>query len=98
VYRTSTILLVVSFTLPLLLSGFLPDLDAIPTEVARQAKLINHPNNPTGALATLDFLRNWWLTASSMTFCFVMTMPTRKWLMLQATQCAASPWRSGCGD
>jgi LL-diaminopimelate aminotransferase len=32
-------------------NGFLPDLDAIPAEVARRAKLLwlNYPNNPTGA-------------------------------------------------
>jgi LL-diaminopimelate aminotransferase len=37
--------------------GFLPDLDAIPSEVADQAVLIwlNYPNNPTGATADLDF-------------------------------------------
>jgi LL-diaminopimelate aminotransferase len=34
---------------------FLPDLDAIPADVARRAKLIyiNYPNNPTGGVATL---------------------------------------------
>src|SRR5207253_1454778 len=38
-------------------NGFLPDLDAVPNEVARRAKLlwINYPNNPTGAIAGLDF-------------------------------------------
>jgi LL-diaminopimelate aminotransferase len=38
-------------------SGFLPDLDSIPTEVARRAKVlwINYPNNPTGAVAPLSF-------------------------------------------
>ncbi len=38
-------------------NGFLPDLDAIPTEVARRARLmfINYPNNPTGATAGRDF-------------------------------------------
>ena len=38
-------------------NGFLPDLEAIPAEVARRARLIwlNYPNNPTGASATLDF-------------------------------------------
>jgi LL-diaminopimelate aminotransferase len=37
--------------------GFLPDLDRIPAEIAQKAKLlwINYPNNPTGALASLDF-------------------------------------------
>jgi LL-diaminopimelate aminotransferase len=38
-------------------NDFLPDLDAIPAEVAKQAKMIwiNYPNNPTGATATPAF-------------------------------------------
>ncbi len=38
-------------------SGFLPDLDAIPEDVADKAKIlfINYPNNPTGALADIGF-------------------------------------------
>lgn len=38
-------------------NGFLPDLDAIPRSVAKAAKLmfLNYPNNPTGAVAELDF-------------------------------------------
>jgi LL-diaminopimelate aminotransferase len=59
VYRTSTIFAGGEYyTMPLLPEkDFLPDLDAIPDEVARKAKLlwINYPNNPTGALATLEF-------------------------------------------
>ena len=37
--------------------GWLPDLSAIPADVARRAKVIwiNYPNNPTGGLATLEF-------------------------------------------
>jgi LL-diaminopimelate aminotransferase len=37
--------------------GYLPDLDAIPEEVLRDARLLmlNYPHNPTGAVATLDF-------------------------------------------
>ncbi len=37
--------------------GFLPDLDAIPAEAARRARLfyVNYPNNPTGAAATPAF-------------------------------------------
>lgn len=37
--------------------GYLPDLSAIPTEVARRAKMmfINYPNNPTGAVADKAF-------------------------------------------
>ena len=38
-------------------NDFLPDFKAIPTEVADKAKLmwLNYPNNPTGAIAGLDF-------------------------------------------
>jgi LL-diaminopimelate aminotransferase len=37
--------------------GFLPDLEAIPKKVAQKAKILwlNYPNNPTGAVADLDF-------------------------------------------
>lgn len=39
-------------------NNFLPDLDAIPAEVARRAKLLflNYPNNPIGAIAPVDFI------------------------------------------
>jgi LL-diaminopimelate aminotransferase len=38
-------------------NGFLPDLDAIPEDVARRAKImwLNYPNNPTAAVATPEF-------------------------------------------
>ncbi len=38
-------------------NNFLPDLEAIPADVAKQAKLlwINYPNNPTAAVADKDF-------------------------------------------
>jgi len=38
-------------------NNFLPDLEAIPEEVARKAKIIwvNYPNNPTSAPPTLEF-------------------------------------------
>ncbi len=38
-------------------NGFVPDLDAIPPQVARQAKMIwvNYPNNPTGTVAPPEF-------------------------------------------
>ncbi len=38
-------------------NDFLPDLDQVPGEVAQRAKLlwINYPNNPTAAVADLDF-------------------------------------------
>ncbi|MBW4615001.1 MAG: pyridoxal phosphate-dependent aminotransferase [Desmonostoc vinosum HA7617-LM4] len=59
VYRTSTIFAGGEcFPMPLKAeNNFLPDLSAIPQEVAHKAKLlwINYPNNPTGALATLEF-------------------------------------------
>lgn len=40
-------------------NGFLPDLDRAPAEVAQRAKLlwINYPNNPTAAVADLDFFQ-----------------------------------------
>jgi LL-diaminopimelate aminotransferase len=47
------------YEMPLLAeNGFLPDLQAIPTDVARRARLmwLNYPNNPTGAVAPLSFL------------------------------------------
>lgn len=59
VYRTATLFAGGEpYTMPLKAENqFLPDLTAIPEEVARQAKLlwINYPNNPTGALATIEF-------------------------------------------
>ena len=38
-------------------NNFLPDLDIIPKDIVEKAKLlwINYPNNPTGAVADLDF-------------------------------------------
>ncbi|GAB2749965.1 LL-diaminopimelate aminotransferase [Kitasatospora kifunensis] len=38
-------------------NGFLPDLDAIPADIARRAKLlwVCYPNNPTAALADTEF-------------------------------------------
>ncbi len=47
-----------SYYLPLLAKNdFLPDYDIIPESIAQKAKLlwINYPNNPTGAVADLDF-------------------------------------------
>lgn len=40
-------------------NGYLPDFDAISPDVARSAKLmwLNYPNNPTGAVADLDFYK-----------------------------------------
>lgn len=40
-------------------NNFLPDLGSIPKDVAKRAKMffINYPNNPTGAVATKDFLK-----------------------------------------
>lgn len=37
--------------------GYLPDLEAIPPAIAHRAKVLwlNYPNNPTGAVADLDF-------------------------------------------
>lgn len=40
-------------------NGFFPDLDGIPADIKRRAKLlvINYPNSPTGAVATVDFYK-----------------------------------------
>jgi LL-diaminopimelate aminotransferase len=51
----------VTYRLPLRRdNAFLPDLGAIPAEVARRAKLLwlNYPNNPTGAVAPRRFLED----------------------------------------
>ena len=48
-----------AYTMPLTeANGWLPDLDAIPADVAARARLmwLNYPNNPTAATADLDFL------------------------------------------
>lgn len=50
----------VSYFMPLMEeNGFLPDLEAIPPEIAKRAKLlfINYPNNPTAATAKEDFFK-----------------------------------------
>jgi LL-diaminopimelate aminotransferase len=47
-----------TYSLPLAeANGFLPDLDAVPLDVASRAKVLwlNYPNNPTGAVADIDF-------------------------------------------
>ncbi len=46
------------YPLPLVKANqFLPDLDAIPAEVLKRARLLflNYPNNPTGAIAPFEF-------------------------------------------
>jgi LL-diaminopimelate aminotransferase len=48
------------YRLPLLAENdFFPDLDSIPADIRRRAKLLvlNYPNSPTGKLATRDFYR-----------------------------------------
>lgn len=61
VYKTHTMLAGgTPYLMPLTSENdFLPDLKAIPAEVAQKAKLmfINYPNNPTGAVATVEFYR-----------------------------------------
>jgi len=49
-----------SYFMPLLSENrFLPDLDAIPDEITSRARImfINYPNNPTSAVADLEFFR-----------------------------------------
>lgn len=61
VYESSTIFAGgIPYTMPLTADrGFLPDLDAIPADVLARTRLmfINYPNNPTGAVAGLDFFQ-----------------------------------------
>lgn len=40
---------------------YMPDLDSIPTDVARAAKIfwLTHPNSPTGAVASPEYLQRW---------------------------------------
>lgn len=48
------------YKLPLLeKNGFYPDLEGIPADIRKRAKLlvINYPNSPTGAVATKDFYK-----------------------------------------
>jgi LL-diaminopimelate aminotransferase len=48
------------YTMPLTHENhWLPDLDAIPSDVRKSARLmfLNYPNNPTGATATTDFFK-----------------------------------------
>jgi len=54
------------YALPLLKqNNFLPDLNAVPDDIVKRARVIviNYPNNPTGAVATKDFYKEvieWW--------------------------------------
>ena len=61
VYKNATIFAGgTPYAMPLLEeNGFLPDLDKIPEDITRKAKLmfINYPNNPTGATADLEFYK-----------------------------------------
>ena len=50
-----------AYLMPLTIeNNFLPDLTAIPTDVAKAAKLLflNYPHNPTGAIAPLSFFND----------------------------------------
>jgi len=59
VYEVGTVITQAErYYMPLLAeNNFLPDLEAIPEDVARRAKLmwLNYPNNPTGAVAPCEF-------------------------------------------
>ena len=50
----------IPYSMPLLKeNNFLPDLEAIDTKILKKAKImyLNYPNNPTGAIATKEFLK-----------------------------------------
>jgi LL-diaminopimelate aminotransferase len=61
VYEKATILAGgVPYIIPLIeKNSFLPDLDNIPKDIAKKAKVLflNYPNNPTGAIADIDFYK-----------------------------------------
>ena len=61
VYKNATIFAGgTPFAMPLLEeNGYLPDSDKIPEDVAKKSKLmfLNYPNNPTGAVCDLEFLK-----------------------------------------
>ncbi len=61
VYKNATIFAGgTPYSMPLLEeNGFLPDFDKIPEDVAKKSKLmfLNYPNNPTGAVANLEFFK-----------------------------------------
>ena len=60
-------------------NGFLPDLDAIPADVAGRARLmwLNYPNNPTGAVASPEFFARRSSSVVATRFCSATTRPTR---------------------
>ncbi len=62
VYQSATILAnAIPYQIPLLENNnFLPDLDSIPNDIRKKAKLmlLNYPNNPTAAIATKEFFQN----------------------------------------
>ncbi len=61
VYKNATILAGgTSYSMPLTQDNkFLPDFDKIPSDIAQKSKLmfLNYPNNPTGAVCDLEFLK-----------------------------------------
>ncbi len=61
VYKTHTLLAGgIPYLMPLRKeNGFLPDFDAVPKDVIARAKIVflNYPNNPTAAVADLDFFQ-----------------------------------------
>lgn len=61
VYKTGTIFAGgTPYSMPLLEeNGFLPDFDKIPEDIAKKSKImfLNYPNNPTGAVADLNFFK-----------------------------------------
>ena len=61
VYKNATIFAGgTPYAMPLLEeNNFLPDFDKIPEDIAKKSKImfLNYPNNPTGAVADLDFFK-----------------------------------------
>ncbi len=58
-YGAAAVAGLATYTLPLRPEhGFLPVLDDVPAEVRPRALLLNYPNNPTSAVASLEFFRH----------------------------------------
>jgi LL-diaminopimelate aminotransferase len=79
-------------------NGFLPDLNGIPAKIAKKAKVlwINYPNNPTGAVAELDFFERVVSFAKKYDIAVCHDARTRRWPSTDTSPSASSrpraPW------
>ena len=82
-------------------NNFLPDLDSIPTHVLKRANLLwlNYPNNPTGAVADLNFFNKAVKFAQQMDWLSAMTDHIQRLPMMVISRLAScrqmEPGKSG---